>query len=86
MVLRLPSVAGRAGGIPEVVRDGESGFLVDPRDSAALAQKIIALLSDAALRENIALSARDFAVRELSIDATADANFKLYEEITGKQF
>ena len=43
----LPVVAGRAGGIPEVVRDGDSGFLVEPRDSKALAEKIVALGNDA---------------------------------------
>ena len=43
-------VATRAGGIPEVVEDGVTGRLVPPRDHAALAQAIVELLKDDALR------------------------------------
>jgi len=40
--------ATRAGGIPEVVADGENGLLVPPRDHAAMARAIVRLLNDAA--------------------------------------
>jgi glycosyltransferase involved in cell wall biosynthesis len=43
-------VATRVGGMPEVVVDGETGFLVPPRDHAALADAIVRLLGDPALR------------------------------------
>jgi len=46
-------VATRAGGIPEVVVDGETGLLVPPRDHHALAAAIIRLLKDPALRERM---------------------------------
>ena len=39
-------VATRTGGIPEVVEDGETGTLVPPRDHAAMAQAILAMLAD----------------------------------------
>lgn len=42
----LPVVAGRAGGAPEAVRDGETGLLVDPEDPAAVASAITRLLTD----------------------------------------
>jgi phosphatidylinositol alpha-1,6-mannosyltransferase len=42
----LPVVAGRSGGAPEAVRDGETGHVVDGRDPAALAGALVALLSD----------------------------------------
>jgi phosphatidylinositol alpha-1,6-mannosyltransferase len=42
----LPVVAGASGGAPEAVRDGESGHVVDPRDPAAIARAVVALLSD----------------------------------------
>jgi glycosyltransferase involved in cell wall biosynthesis len=48
--LAKPIVASRAGGVPEVVRDGEQGFLVEPGDADALAKRIITLLLDDALR------------------------------------
>ena len=46
-------VATRAGGIPEVVEDGENGLLVPPRDHAAMAQAIVRLLKDEALRRQM---------------------------------
>ena len=38
--------ASRVGGIPEIVEDGVTGILVDPRDSRSLAKQIILLLQD----------------------------------------
>jgi glycosyltransferase involved in cell wall biosynthesis len=46
MAAGLPIVACRAAAVPEVVRDGETGVLVPPRDSAALAGALGALLAD----------------------------------------
>ncbi len=42
----LPVVAGNSGGIPDAVRDGETGFLVPPEDPAAFADAICRLLAD----------------------------------------
>ena len=46
-------VATRAGGIPEVVEDGMTGCLVPPRDHAAMAQAIVQLLRDDAMRKRM---------------------------------
>jgi glycosyltransferase involved in cell wall biosynthesis len=46
-------VATRTGGIPEVVQDGVTGFLVAPRDHTAMAQAIVKLLKDDALRRQM---------------------------------
>src|SRR5437867_3472544 len=43
-------VATRAGGIPEIVEDGKTGLLVDPRDHTAMALAIVRLLNEPALR------------------------------------
>ena len=50
MAASKAAVATRVGGVPEVVADGETGFLVPPRDHEALADRIIALLKDEARR------------------------------------
>ncbi len=46
-------VATRAGGIPEIVEDGEQGVLVAPRDHGAMAQAIVRLLKDDGLRQRM---------------------------------
>ncbi len=43
---KLPVVATRIGAIPDFVTDGENGYLVEPRDSKQLAEKLISLLGD----------------------------------------
>ena len=53
MACSRPIVATRAGGIPEVVEDGVTGTLVPPRDHAAMAQAILALLEDEAMRRQM---------------------------------
>jgi glycosyltransferase involved in cell wall biosynthesis len=42
----IPVVAGRSGGLPDAVEDGVTGILVDPNDSAAAAEAIVALLKN----------------------------------------
>ena len=50
MAAGKPIVATTTGGIPEVVVDGETGFLVPPRDDRAMAEAIVTLLKDSAQR------------------------------------
>ena len=54
----LPVVAGNAGGVPDAVRDGETGFLVPPEDPAAFADAICRLLGDAALAQRMGAAGR----------------------------
>jgi len=70
----LPVVAGDSGGIPDAVRDGETGFLVPPEDPAAFAEAISRVLADAPLAQRMGDSGRravethfnwDRAVRDL---------------------
>ena len=49
-------MASRISGIPELVIDGETGFLVEPKDINQLAQKIMDLLDDTALQKTIRAS------------------------------
>jgi phosphatidyl-myo-inositol dimannoside synthase len=54
----LPVIASRSGGIPEAVREGETGVLVDPDDPAAVAATAIRLLGDEALRRRMGVAGR----------------------------
>lgn len=67
MALGKASVVTRVGGLPEVLRDGQEGFLVPARDPAALADRLVALLRDEPLRTRMGaaavLRARTFDMR-----------------------
>ena len=58
MAMGKPLIASRLAGTPEQVLDGETGFLVPPGDSAALADAIMRLASDAALRARMGAAGR----------------------------
>lgn len=51
----LPVIASRVGGIPEIVKDGMSGILVDPSDSLSIANAIRRIVMDPTLRQRIAV-------------------------------
>ena len=61
MATGCPAVVTRVGGTPEVVADGVQGFLVPPRDPAALAAGLTRLLGDPALRAGMGAAAADRA-------------------------
>jgi glycosyltransferase involved in cell wall biosynthesis len=53
MAAGLPVVAASVGGVPELVVDGETGFLIPPADEVALASALERLVSDADLRRRM---------------------------------
>ena len=54
----VPAVATWHGGIPEIVDDGQTGFLVPARNSSAIADRLRTLLSDRSLRDRLGRAAR----------------------------
>lgn len=67
MALGTPCVATDVTGIPEVIREGETGLLVPQRDPAALATALERLLTQPALREQLAQPARQLIEAEFDI-------------------
>jgi glycosyltransferase involved in cell wall biosynthesis len=80
MALGRPIVATRVGGVPEVVEDGVTGFLVPPRDPAALAAAIVTLLESPALRERMGEAARRRATH-FDIRSSVRRVEQVYEEL-----
>ena len=62
----LPVVAGRSGAVPEVVRDGETGLLVDPEDPRAVAEAVVRLLADRDLARRMGETGRRWVTEEFS--------------------
>ncbi len=69
--LGVPAVASDMPGIDEAVVNGQTGLLVPPGDSAALANAIDTLLRDDNLRQRMGQAARDRALREFTIERMA---------------
>jgi glycosyltransferase involved in cell wall biosynthesis len=83
MALGIPCVATDVGGVPEVVVDGEDGIIVPPRDPSALADAIVSLLRDPALRKRMGSAARRQAAR-FDIRETVRASERIYKELLGR--
>lgn len=73
MASGVPVVSTNISGIPEVVRDGESGLLVPERDAAALAAAIERMTRDEALRERCAREGRKVVASHFSIASSGRA-------------
>ena len=69
----MPVVSTRIAGIPEMIADGESGFLVSPKDPPALASAIEKLLADPALATRLGTRGRQFAEQNFAIEKTTSA-------------
>jgi len=76
-----PVVTRIAGSTDESVRDGETGYVVEQEDAVALADRVIALLRDAELRERMSKAARADAEKRYALRVVADAHWELYEAV-----
>ncbi|HYS09176.1 MAG TPA: glycosyltransferase [Myxococcales bacterium] len=83
MAARLPVVAARVGGNPELIRDGENGFLVPYGDAAAFADKLGALLSAPDRAREMGAHGRRRVEAELSLDRMAEGHGALYRRALG---
>lgn len=79
MATGTPVVASRVGGIPELVSDGETGFLVAPGDESALADRLVHLLRNDEERERMGRAARAAAERVFSTEAYVDGYRRLID-------
>ena len=81
MAAGKPVVATTAGGIPEVVIDGETGFLVPPRDHDAMAGAIVTLLKDDALRHRMGKAGRVRVQTVFSAERMVQETLRVYERV-----
>src|SRR5438309_271924 len=77
-------VATRAGGIPEIVVDGETGLLVPPRDPAAMAQAIVALLADEKRRRAMGEAGFARVQARFTVDRMVADTAAVYARVAGR--
>ncbi len=68
MATACPVVSTRVSGIPELVRDGKTGLLVEQRDATALADAIQRLVEDPALARSLGMAGRRAVLREFTLE------------------
>ena len=81
MACELPVIASRVGGLPEVVDDGETGFLSPVGDVDKMANDAVRLLNDKKLRRQMGRRARESAISRYSTDKIIPQYIEFYERI-----
>lgn len=76
---RIPVLAARVGGVPELVVHKETGWLVDIGDDVGFAQGLVSIVSDRREAERIVGNAGRFADRCLTMDCKMDETMSVYE-------
>ena len=81
MASGTPVVASRIGGVAEIVRDGETGFLVPPGDISALHDRLTMVLGDPALARRLGANARDEVLERFTWARVAERCLDAYVEL-----
>ena len=77
----VPVIVTNVGGIPEVLEEGKTGYMVEPRDPQALAEKMLYLLQQEALRMAFSQAAREFVLERYDWEKNAKGMEDLYHEL-----
>lgn len=84
MACEVPVIASGVGGIPEVVTDGETGFLSEVGDVEKMAEDAARLLRDATMRREMGKRARESAVSRYRTDIVIPQYIEYYERVLRK--
>lgn len=81
----VPLIGTDAGGIPEIVRDGENGILVAPQDVAQLRQALLNLLADETQARQWGVAGKKIVNQSFSIAAMVEGNYQVYLSLLGAE-
>jgi L-malate glycosyltransferase len=81
MAAGVPVIGNRVGGIPDIIKDGETGLLARPKDPRDLAEKIIYLLREEILRERLVENGLDYVKKNFSWDKLAERFRTIYQKL-----
>lgn len=78
---KVPVVSTKAGGIPEVVENGKTGFLADVRDSEALSESVLEILNNSFLEKKITDNAFDLVEKNHDLKAMQNSYYSFYKSL-----
>jgi glycosyltransferase involved in cell wall biosynthesis len=81
MAAGVPVVASRIGGIPDLIRDGETGLLFDPNDTADLRRQVERIATDPELRSRLGANGQAEALRRFHPKVVAKAHIEAYRDV-----
>lgn len=81
MAAGVPVVSTAVGGVPDIIRDGETGLLVPRGDVAGLADALVRVLTDAPLARSLAEAARSYAEANFRSDVVAHRVLDVYADV-----
>jgi len=85
MACARPAVCSAVGGIPEVIKDGETGYLVPPKDPPQLAARLVRLLQDPLTARRMGRAARARVEAEFDLDCSIAAAQQAIEDVVSGQ-
>ena len=85
MACEVPVVASRVGGLPEVIADGQTGFLCGRDDVDGMVERVVALLTDPALRQKIGRSAAATVRERFCTDLIVPQYEEFYRSVLGER-
>jgi glycosyltransferase involved in cell wall biosynthesis len=80
----VPIVGTRAGGIPEIVRDGVNGYLLPPADVPSIVEASVRILADRELALQLGDGGRKITAEHFSIESMVEGNLNVYREMMEK--
>jgi glycosyltransferase involved in cell wall biosynthesis len=85
MAAKVPVVAAKVGGVPDLVTEGETGLFCDPLNPASMRQAVEKMLSDSAAARAIAERAKAIARQRFHPKVIAARHLEIYREVLDKK-
>ncbi|MFX1465851.1 MAG: glycosyltransferase, partial [Promethearchaeota archaeon] len=80
-----PVIATKTGGTPEIIRDGENGLLIEPKNAEQLADKILFLYKNPDVCKRIQEKAKSYSIKNLNSRALTKKFVNMYETVLSKR-